>query len=111
LTLFIPAETSEDMEKGGLDFWFKRKVWTIERGKKKKSFGRDNDETKRRGHRSSSFILKKSTTGHLITHMSSESRTMDLTNNGMVNHYLRDVDHGSHCLARHRTTCFTYMSE
>jgi hypothetical protein len=47
------------MEKGGLDFWFKRKVWTIERGKKKKSFGRENDETKRRGHRSSNFILKK----------------------------------------------------
>jgi hypothetical protein len=35
--------------------------------------------------------------------MSSESRTMVLTNNGMVNHYLRDVDHGSHCLPRHRT--------
>ena len=48
---------------------------------------------------------------HLITHMSSESPTMDLTNNGMVNHYLRDVDHGSHCIPRHRTTCFTYMSE
>jgi hypothetical protein len=28
---------------------------------------------------------------------------VDLTNNGMVNHYSRDVDHGSHCLARHRT--------
>jgi hypothetical protein len=27
----------------------------------------------------------------------------------MVNHYLRDVDHGSHCLVSHRTTCFTYM--
>jgi hypothetical protein len=24
---------------------------------------------------------------------------------------LRDVDHGSHCLPRHRTACFTYMSE
>ena len=31
----------------------------------------------------------------LITHKSSESRTVDLTNNGMGNHYLRDVDHGS----------------
>ena len=31
----------------------------------------------------------------LITHKSSESRTVDLTNNGMVNHCLRDVDHGS----------------
>jgi hypothetical protein len=59
LTLFIPTETSEDMEKGGLDWGFSRKVATIERGKKKKSFGRENDETKRRGHRSSSFILKK----------------------------------------------------
>jgi hypothetical protein len=48
------------MEKGGLDFGFSRKVPTIERGKKKKSFGRENDETKRRGHRSSTFILKKS---------------------------------------------------
>jgi hypothetical protein len=47
------------MEKGGLDFGFSRKVATIERGKKKKSFGRENDETKRRGHRSSTFILKK----------------------------------------------------
>jgi hypothetical protein len=52
-----------------------------------------------------------SAAGHLITHMSSESRSVDLTNNGMVNHYLRDVDHGSHCLARHRTSCFTYMSD
>ena len=51
------------------------------------------------------------TVTHLITYMSSESRTMHLTNNGMVNHYLRDVDHGSHCLARHRTVRFTYMSE
>ena len=25
---------------------------------------------------------------------SSESRSVDLTNNGMGNHYLRDVDHG-----------------
>ncbi len=48
---------------------------------------------------------------HLITHKSSESRNVDLTNNGMVNHYLRDVDHGSHCLGHHRTACFTYMSD
>jgi hypothetical protein len=48
---------------------------------------------------------------HLITHTSSESRIVDLTNNGMVNHYLRHVDHGSHCLPRHRTVCFTYMSD
>ena len=44
---------------GGSRFWFPRKVWTIERGKKKKSFGRENGETKRRRHRTSSFILKK----------------------------------------------------
>jgi hypothetical protein len=49
--------------------------------------------------------------GHLITHKSSESRSVDLTNNGMVNHYLRDVDHGSHCLPHHRFSCFTYMSD
>jgi hypothetical protein len=38
---------------------FHAKFWTIERGKKKKSFGRENGETKRRGQRSSSSILKK----------------------------------------------------
>ncbi len=47
----------------------------------------------------------------LITHKSSESRSLDLTNNGMGNHYLTDVDHGSHCVARHRTASLTYMSE
>ncbi len=37
---------------------------------------------------------------------------MDLAKNGVVNHYLRDVDHGSHCLDEcHRTVCFTYMSD
>jgi hypothetical protein len=46
-----------------------------------------------------------------ITHKSSESRILDLTNNGMVNHYLTDVDHGSHCVARHRTASLTYMSD
>ena len=39
------------------------------------------------------------TTDHLITHKSSESRSVDLTNVVMVNHYvihyLRDVEHGS----------------
>ena len=48
---------------------------------------------------------------HLITYKSSESRSGDLVNNGMGNHYLRDVDHGSHCLAMHRTVSFTYMSD
>ena len=47
----------------------------------------------------------------LITYKSSESRSMDLTNNGMGNHYLKDVDHGSHCLGGHRTTSLTYMSD
>ncbi len=47
----------------------------------------------------------------LITHKGSESRSLDLTNNGMGNHYLTDVDHGSHCVARHRTASLTYMSE
>jgi hypothetical protein len=47
----------------------------------------------------------------LITHKSSESRSLDLTNNGMDNHYLTDVDHGSHCVARHRTASLTYMSD
>ena len=32
---------------------------------------------------------------HLIAYMRSESRSVDLVNNGMGNHYLRDVDHGS----------------
>jgi len=31
---------------------------------------------------------------HLITYKSSESQNVDLTNNDMVNHYLRDVEHG-----------------
>jgi hypothetical protein len=35
------------MEKGGLDFWLKRKVRIIERGKKKKSL--DERMAKRRG--------------------------------------------------------------
>ena len=48
---------------------------------------------------------------HLITYKSSESRSVDLANNGMCNHYLSDVDHGSHCLVLHRTASFTYMSE
>ena len=47
----------------------------------------------------------------LNTHKTTESRSVDLTNNGMVNHYLRDVDHGSHCLGGHRTTSLTYMSD
>jgi hypothetical protein len=29
----------------------------------------------------------------------------------MGNHYLTDVDHGSHCLPRHRTASLTYMSD
>ena len=48
---------------------------------------------------------------HLITHKSTESRSVDLASNGMGNHYLRDVDHGSHCLAMHRTVSSTYMSD
>ena len=48
---------------------------------------------------------------HLITYKSSESRSVDLANNGMGNHYLRDVDHGSHCLALHRTASFVYTSD
>jgi hypothetical protein len=51
LTLFILPETSKDIEKGGLDFWF----WTIEKGKKN---DKRQGETKRRGQRSSNFILK-----------------------------------------------------
>ena len=47
----------------------------------------------------------------LIVHQCSESRSLDLTNNGMGNHYLTDVDHTSHCLPRHRTTSLTYMSD
>ena len=48
---------------------------------------------------------------HLITYKSSESRSVDLANNGMGNHYLRHVDHGSHCLTLHRTASFGYMSD
>ena len=48
---------------------------------------------------------------HLTTQKSSESRVVDLTNKGMGNHYLRTVEHGSHCLARHRTASLTYMSD
>ncbi len=51
------------------------------------------------------------TASRLITHKCSETRSLDLTNNGMGNHYLKDVDHGSHCLARHRTASLTYMSD
>ncbi len=35
------------------------------------------------------------TADQLITQRSSVSRIVDLTSNGIVNHYLRDVDHGS----------------
>ena len=60
MELFIPRNMSKRSRKGGSRFWVSNaKVGTIERGKKKKSFGRENGETKRRGHRSSSFILKK----------------------------------------------------
>ena len=48
---------------------------------------------------------------HLITYKSSESRSVDLANNCMGNHYLRHVDHGSHCLTLHRTVSFGYMSD
>ena len=60
MELFIPRNMSKRSRKGGSRFWVSNaKVGTIERGKKKKSFGRENGETKRRGQRSSSFILKK----------------------------------------------------
>ncbi len=51
------------------------------------------------------------TASRQITEKSNQSRNLDLTNNGMDNHYLTDVDHGSHCLTRHRTTSLTYMSD
>ncbi len=98
----------------GLDFGF----WTRENGKKKKSFGRETwqNEQERREEfqlhtQEGQDFSAAAAAAHLITHKSSESRSVDLTNNSMVNHYLRDVDHGSHCLARHRTACFTYMSD
>jgi hypothetical protein len=55
------VQNAREGQKEGLEMQdtVRREVWTIERGKKKKSFGRENDETKRRGQRSSSFILKK----------------------------------------------------
>ena len=80
--------------------------------KNKETFGGENGESDRRGDGSSSFIVKKTRISpRLITYKSSESRRLDLTNNGMVNHYLTDVDHGSHCLVRHRTTSLTYKSD
>jgi hypothetical protein len=47
----------------------------------------------------------------LTTHKSRGSRSLDLTNNSMGNHYLRDVDHVSRCFARHRTASLTYISD
>ena len=40
----------------------------------------------------------------LITHKSSESQNVDLTNKGMENHYLRDVEQGSplYCVEQDR---------
>ena len=74
----------------------KNKKW-----KNKKTFVDRNGDSDRRGHRISQLHTQEdqdfSTTAtvQLITHKSSESRTVDLTNNEMDNHYLRDVDHGS----------------
>ena len=92
----------------GLDFGF----WTIENGgKRKKLLDEGYGKSDRRGESLSSFRLKKIRISDLITCKSSESRNVDLTNNGMSNHYLREFDHGSHYLECHRTASFTYMSD
>jgi hypothetical protein len=80
-------------------------------------FGRDMTERtgKERGVPSSTQESQDFSAGvsaaHLTTQKSCESRSVDPINNGMINHYLRDVDHGSHCLPCHRTACFTNMSD
>ena len=95
--IFIPVTWSKGTrkhdQKVGLDFVF----WTIEKFQFHTQEGQDFSEV-------ASVV-------HLITHTSSESRIVDLTNNGIVNHYLRNVEHGSHCLGRHTTSSFTYMSD
>ena len=98
----------------GLDFPFSN----IKNGKNKKTFRREKWGI--REERREDFHLHSqegqdfsavTTVYQLITHKSSESRSVDLTSDGTDNHYLRDVDHGSHCLPRHRTASLTYTSE
>ncbi len=74
----------------------------IRKSEKQKTFDEWNGESDRSGNRSSSFIVNKARISvqlqlqlQLITQRSSMSRSVDLTSNGMGNHYLRDVDHGS----------------
>jgi hypothetical protein len=49
--------------------------------------------------------------GALITEKSSESQSVDVTNKGMVNRYLRVFHHVSHFMTHNRTLPWTYMSE
>ncbi len=83
----------------GFGQWGKEKIfWT-------------RDMPKRTGEEIGPEFQLHTQEGQDFSATAAESRHVDLTNNGMVNHYLRDVDHGSHCLAHHRTASFTYMSD
>ena len=88
------------------------------KGQKKKTFGRETMATGQERRQDFQLHTQEgqdfsaaAAATPLITYKSSECRSVDLANNGMCNHYLSDVDHGSHCLVLHRTASFTYMSE
>ena len=88
------------------------------KGQKKKTFGRETMATGQERRQDFQLHTQEgqdfsaaAAAANLITYKSSESRSVDLANNGMGNHYLRHVDHGSHCLTLHRTASFGYMSD
>ena len=71
------------------------------KGKRKKNLdtGRQSESERRREFKlhtqEGQDFSVTATASHLNTHKSSESRSVDLTNNGIGKHYLRDVDHGA----------------
>ncbi len=97
LFIFLSQREVPNMEKGGSRFF----VLNNQKSEKQKNFwvremGNPTGEEIGVPDQDFSTVPDASV---LITHKSSESRIVDLTKNGMVNHYLRDVDHVSHCLS------------
>jgi hypothetical protein len=76
------------------------RVLNIKNRKNKKAFGREKWGIRQERRWDFQFRRQEdqdfstaSVVAQLIPHMSSESRSVDLTNNGMVNHNLGDVEH------------------
>ena len=76
------------------------RVVNIENRKNKKTFGREKWGIRQERRLEFQFhrhqvqdFSAAAVAAQLIPHMSSESRSVDLTSNGIGNHYLRDVDH------------------